>query len=154
MMWKASVELTSETKGSPGGFFFASVFPVLIGDWSSSSWKKQWLGHVHQVICPWQLFLFSTHPSISFFLHSSITVLFNELASTACTPSTPSSLHQFWCHSPFLWHVIYTLCPLVPCCLSPVKLYTNQPLHLFPVTFVIYSLSALHLKCLTLRHSL
>lgn len=87
-MWKAPKELTWGTKGSPGGFFFSSVFPV-IADWSFSGQHAVIRTLSSTCFCPWRFFLFSPHLSKAFVLHSSITTLFNELASTACTPSTP-----------------------------------------------------------------
>ncbi len=86
-MWKAAEELALETKGSQGGFIFPSLFPVAF-DWSSSGRWAVIRTLSSSCFCPWQFFLFSTHLSMAFFLHSSIRALFNELASTACTPST------------------------------------------------------------------
>lgn len=72
----------------------------------------------------------------------------------------PSSLHQPRCHSLSHWHVIYTLCPLAPCCLlGRLEPYTAISLSIFSpwrLSFIIFllftwnvSLCLVLFKCLT-----
>ena len=109
---------------------------------------EQWLGHFSSsCFCPWRFLLFSPHLSMALFPHSSITGLFNELASTAWTPSTPHPLHQPRCRSLSIWRNVYTLCPLAPCRLSTA-------LSSVPISLSILPQWHFCLECLTLPHPL
>lgn len=119
--------LSGGNLGSPGGLFFISIF-LVIDDWSFSG----------QAVVIWTVY------SIAFFLYPSDTALFNELASTACTPSTSHLYISPPCRS---FSLTCRLCPCAPCYVSSFSGCTPVGLFIFLfLTFVFYSLPPLYLN--------